>query len=423
MRYKPVWESLDKRPVPEWFVDAKFGIFIHWGVYSVPGWAPKGRYAEWYWYDMYNLPETKNFHRRTYGKNFQYQEFAPLFRAELFEPERWAELFFLSGAKYVVLTSKHHDGFCLWKSSYSWMWNSVDIGPKRDIVKDLTEAVRKKGLKMGLYYSLYEWFNPLYKKDVKLYVEKHMLPQLKELVLKYRPSLLYADGEWDHPSDIWKSKEFLAWLFNSSPVKDEIVVNDRWGKETRTLHGGYWTSEYGGCLGEGRKIDYEHIWEETRGIGSSFGYNRNEDAQDYSTAEQLIHLLIDVVSKGGNLLLDIGPTADGRIPAIMQERLLEIGRWLKTNGEAIYGTRAFLKEDKDIRYTKKGNTVYAICLKLPEKQLELDINIKPTSKTSVSVLGYKRKLKWKYLNKKISIEIPQLEKNYAYVFKINQVNF
>jgi alpha-L-fucosidase len=421
--YKPDWNSLDSRPIPDWFGDAKFGIFIHWGVYSVPSWAPKGRYAEWYWYDMYNSEETKKFHNKTYGKSFKYQDFAPMFKAELFDPEKWAELFYNAGAKYVVLTSKHHDGFCLWKSQYSWNWNSVDIGPKRDLVKEITSAVRKKGLKMGLYYSLYEWFNPLYQKNVNLYVEKYMLPQLKELILKYKPSLLYTDGEWEYPSEVWKSKEFLAWLFNSSPVKNEIVVNDRWGKETRTLHGGYWTSEYGGCLGEGREITPFHIWEETRGIGSSFGYNRNEDIQDYSSAKDLLHLLINTVSKGGNLLLDVGPTSDGRIPVIMQERLIEIGNWLKVNGEAIYGTKPFLKiENRDVKYTSKGKILYAICLNLPSKNLVL--NLKPTPITSLKILGEEKKLRWKIQGNKINIEIPQdIKKSYAYVFKIQNTIF
>jgi alpha-L-fucosidase len=250
-----------------------------------------------------------------------------------------------------------------------------------------------------------------------------MLPQLKELILKYKPSLLYTDGEWEYPSEVWKSKEFLAWLFNSSPVKNEIVVNDRWGKETRTLHGGYWTSEYGGCLGEGREITPFHIWEETRGIGSSFGYNRNEDIQDYSSAKDLLHLLINTVSKGGNLLLDVGPTSDGRIPVIMQERLIEIGNWLKVNGEAIYGTKPFLKiENRDVKYTSKGKILYAICLNLPSKNLVL--NLKPTPITSLKILGEEKKLRWKIQGNKINIEIPQdIKKSYAYVFKIQNTIF
>ncbi|HID07992.1 MAG TPA: alpha-L-fucosidase, partial [Armatimonadetes bacterium] len=411
MTYEPTWESLDKRPCPKWFDDAKFGIFIHWGVYSVPAWAPKGRYAEWYWHDMQNKDgATWKFHVRTYGESFRYQDFAPMFKAELFDPTGWADLFVRAGARYVVLTSKHHDGFCLWQSAQSWNWNSVDIGPHRDLIAELTEAVRARGLKMGLYYSLYEWYHPLYLTDVKRYVDEHMLPQLKDVVLRYKPSLIFADGEWEHPSEVWRSTEFLAWLFNESPVRDEVVVNDRWGKETRGRHGGYWTSEYGGHTTA--TLGPHHKWEENRGIGASFGYNRNEDIDDYATATQLIHLLINVVSNGGNLLLNVGPTADGRIPVIMQQRLIEIGEWLKVNGEAIYETRPWreISDGEFIRYTSKGNDVYAICLRYPEREVVLSAP-KPTEETTVMMLGRKELLRWHYSNGKMRIELPPLSVN------------
>jgi len=224
----PTWESLDSRPCPQWFDEAKFGIFIHWGVYSVPAWAPKGQYAEWYWHAMSDKTGPAwQFHVRTYGEHFKYQDFASAFKAELFDPAQWADLFARSGARYVVLTSKHHDGFCLWPSAQSWNWNSVDVGPHRDLLGDLTAPVRARGLKMGIYYSLYEWYHPLYQSDVARYVDEHMLPQLKDVAERYRPSLLFADGEWEHPSEVWRSAEFLAWLFNESPVRDEVVVDER----------------------------------------------------------------------------------------------------------------------------------------------------------------------------------------------------
>ena len=171
--YQPNWESLDKRPVPQWYSNAKFGIFIHWGLYAVPSWATNSyadgfgsNYAEWYWQRLFapNLKIHKDFvdfHERVYGKNFKYQDFAPKFTCEMFDPGQWAKLFKESGAKYVVLTSKHHDGFCLWPSVQSWNWNAVDAGPHRDLAGDLSSAVKKAGLHMGFYYSLYEWFNPL----------------------------------------------------------------------------------------------------------------------------------------------------------------------------------------------------------------------------------------------------------------------
>jgi len=232
--YQAQWESLDKRPTPSWFQDAKFGIFMHWGVYSVPAWGEKTKYAEWYWNSLNTKGSpTEEFHNRVYGSDFPYFQFADRFRPHLFDPEQWADLFVRSGARYVVLTSKHHDGYCLWPSkeaNTSWgrPWNAVDTAPGRDLLGELTAAVNKRHeLKMGFYYSLYEWYNPLYRQDVGKYVDQHMLPQMYELVNKYKPYLFWTDGEWDHPSSTWKSEQFLAWLYNESPVKDVVAVNDR----------------------------------------------------------------------------------------------------------------------------------------------------------------------------------------------------
>ncbi len=425
--YEPNWASLDARPTPGWFEDAKFGIFIHWGVYSVPAWGPKGTYAEWYWHELQDTNKpTWKFHVQTYGKDFRYPDFAGRFKAELFNPGEWADLFARSGARYVVLTSKHHEGFCLWPSAQSWNWNSVDIGPHRDLCGDLTEAVRSRGLKMGFYYSLYEWFNPLYRSDFNRFVDEHFFPQFKDLVNRYEPSLIFADGEWDHPSEAWRSPELLAWLFNESPCRNEVVVNDRWGKETRGKHGGYYTTEYGEVhVGQGKDVPKDrHPWEENRGIGRSFGYNRNENVDDYRPAEALIHLLVDMTAQGGNLLLDVGPTADGRIPVIMQQRLVEIGDWLKLNGEAIYGTRPWRKtaEGKSVRYTSKGKDLYAICLAWPERELVLE-SPRPGPDTQIRLLGQTQPLKWSSQEGRLRIEVPTLSVNalpcrHAYVFKL-----
>ncbi len=343
-RYEANWASLDTRPIPQWYKDAKFGIFIHWGVYSVPSWGKKGTYAEWYWNYLHdpNNP-TRQFHDQNYGKDFPYENFAPMFKAELFNPQQWADVFARSGAKYVALTSKHHEGFCLWPSKEStrdWgrAWNSVDTGPHRDLAGDLSAAVRAKGLKMGFYYSLYEWYNPIYKSDFARFRDEHFFPQFKDLVTRYKPSIIFADGEWEHTSAEWHTPELMAWLYNDSGVGDDVVINDRWGNDTRGKHGGYYTTEYGGFTDFKADATAQHKWEENRGIGASFGYNRNEDYDNYRSTPELIRLLIGMVSQGGNLLLDIGPTADGRIPVIMQDRLIGMGEWLKVNGEAIYGT-------------------------------------------------------------------------------------
>ncbi|HUT23220.1 MAG TPA: alpha-L-fucosidase [Sumerlaeia bacterium] len=367
-QFDSTWESLNSRSCPKWFPEAKLGIFIHWGVTSVPAYNAKGFYAEWYWNHWKNDiadGAVRKFHEKNYGKNFSYQEFAPMFKAELFDPNEWAQLFKDSGARYVCLVSKHHDGFCLWPAPDSWNWNSVDLGPKRDLCGDLAEAVRAKGLRMAFYYSLPEWYNPLYENDINKYVDQHMLPQLKDLVTRYQPAMIFGDGEWYHKWQTWRSNEFLAWLYNEGPNPDEVVVNDRWGPGYGKC-GDYYTTEYH----RGASIDEEssHPWVETRGIGKSFGYNRNENIHDYMDRTECVRMLIDAASRGGGLLLNVGPTSDGRIPVIQQDRLLAIGKWLEVNGEAIYATTrgpygALLPWG---RSTVKGDTLYLHVYDWPE---------------------------------------------------------
>jgi alpha-L-fucosidase len=452
--YQPTWDSIDKRPMPNWFSDAKFGIFIHWGLYSVPAYAPvipgKLAYAEWYQHQMVEGRDnpkataietgTWAYHQKMYGANYEYKNFAPLFRAELFDPDQWAGVFADSGAKYVVLTSKHHEGFALWPSkeaSATWgrPWNAVETGPKRDLLGDLGDAVRRKGLRMGIYYSLYEWYNPLWLTDKPKYVHDHMFPQFKDVVTRYKPSIIFSDGEWDLPSTEWHSPELLAWLFNDSPVKDEVVIDDRWGSDTRHKHGGYWTTEYTPGM-----ADMDHPWEESRGMGFSYGYNRAERLQDYHTGRELVIMLVDIVSRGGNLLLDIGPTADGTIPVIMQDRLHLMGDWLKVNGDAIYGTRPWKtsrqwsagevpqvkynaeyetaydvsklagkpepgKAAIDAFFTSKGNDVYAILPRWPERSFLLkDV----TGVKQVTLLGSSAPVKFKAAGSGVAIELPDL---------------
>jgi alpha-L-fucosidase len=454
--YQPTWESLDARPIPAWFQDAKFGIFIHWGVYSVPSWirVREGRYAsyaEWYYARvMGELKGEEDFHARTYGADFEYRDFAPMFTAELFDPDFWADLFAEAGARYVVLTSKHHDGFCLWptRSPFKQNWNSLDVGPKRDLVGELSEAVRRRGLRMGLYYSLIEWetnrtartpsgrFIPQEAMDkygipLDRYVDEHVLPQLKELVTAYHPAVIFADGgEWDEGESFWHTREFLAWLYNNAPNKDEVVVNDRWAKGMPGRHGDYYSSEYQDVEG----IGAEHPWEESRGMGRSYGFNRAESLEHYRTSRELVHELIDVVGRGGNLLLNVGPTADGRIPVIMQQRLRDIGSWLAVNGEAIFGTRPWLGGPTrpsgtggvaPVRYTRKGTTLYAHVLEWPDGDVRID-GIRPGEGTSVSLLGFAKPIAWHVEGQSVVIEPPlmsprEMPSPYAYVFKLSAV--
>ena len=375
--YRPTWESIDSRPVPEWFSEAKFGIFIHWGLYSVPAWATVDRsittnpvYSEWYWWQKNTDTSavgdaTRAYHKATYGDDFKYPDFVKDFHAERFDPAAWADLFAASGAGYVVLTSKHHEGFALWPSAEAWNWNSVDVGPHRDLAGDLAKAVRDRGLRMGFYYSLYEWYNPIYLSNVDRYVEQHMLPQMKDLVCRYEPDILWTDGEWEHPSDVWRSTEFLAWLYNESPVRDRVAVNDRWGKETRGRHGGFYTTEYDLNASQADGMSKSsRPWEECRGIGNSFGYNWAETLEHYAPTRKLVTTLVERVARGGNLLLDIGPKADGTIPLVMQERLLGIGAWLKRNGEAIYASRPWSGAADNaadgVYFTTRGEDLYLL---------------------------------------------------------------
>jgi alpha-L-fucosidase len=461
-KYEPNWASLDARPMPEWYLDAKFGVFIHWGVYSVPAWGTHGEYAEWYWRRIISdkPKETgwRDFHAKNYGTNFNYMDFAPKFTAELFDAKQWADLFARAGIKYVVPTSKHHEGFALWPSaeaSRTWgrPWNALEIGPRRDLMGELAEATRAKGIKFGFYYSLYEWFNPLWLKDRTRYVAEHMTPQFKDVVSRYAPAIIFADGEWDMPSKDWKSEELLAWLFNESPSKKEVVINDRWGKDSRHKHGGYWTTEYAAGLQDGT-----HAWEESRGMADSYGLNRAERVDDYKTSREFILVLIDLVSRGGNLLLDIGPAADGTIPPLMEQRLLEIGDWLKVNGEAIYGTRfagrsaqwtegTRQKQEygeykvkytlldqvgqqskngqavKQVFFTKKPDALYAISIGWPGKQLVLR-DVKVPAGAAVTMLGVPGTLKTSLSGDTLTITTPDLGPDeapcrHAFAFKIS----
>ena len=336
---QPTWESINERGYPQWFSDAKLGIFIHWGVYSVPAYASLEGYAEWYYRGLMTNDDRKDFQEHIYGKDFQYEDFAPMWKAELWNPDEWAELFKKSGAKYVLLVSKHHDGFCLWPSQYAPGWNSVDVGPHRDICGELTEAVRKKGLKMGFYYSLPEWKSDIHRwyvdpdDQIGTYVDTHMIPQFKELVTRYKPTVLFTDGEWRNTAEQWHATELISWYYNN--VGSDAIVNDRWGEGQQH---GFRTPEYSAGI-----TLTDRPWAECRGLGRSFGLNRNEPLENYMTSDELIRHFCVLVAAGGGMTLNVGPAADGKIPLLQQERLLDLGKWLDINGEAIYGTRPYKK--------------------------------------------------------------------------------
>jgi alpha-L-fucosidase len=454
---------LDRRPNPAWFDDDKIGIFLHWSVFSVPAIAwvyPDKRYGyggHSCWYGMYidhiaelvpsEQAKLEAFHRKTYG-NVPFKALAPLFKAEAFNPDHWAQLFKRSGARYAFMTSNFHDGYCLWPSPYSPAWNSVEVGPKRDLLGDFSKAMVGAGLRSGFYYSLGEFNHPLYLKarqpngDLKPFVREHMQPQLREVVKRYSPSIIYFDGEWQFPLDSFEMDNFLAWLYNESPCKNDVVVNDRFGHGSRGKHGGVFCSEAGV-----RESSIDHKWCEDRPVSrGNWSYNRLERLEDYLTERDLIHLMVETVALGGNLHVDISPCADGTIPMLQQERLVQMGEWLKVNGEAIYGTRRWTvptegpmvdsvnpRLDKNwiwtettrrpmVHYTSKGDDVYAICLAWPGSKLKLDHPV-ATQRTQVTMLGYSPAVSWKSADTGLVIDVPPISFNElpcrnAWVFKL-----
>uniref|UniRef100_A0A6J0VCS5 Alpha-L-fucosidase n=1 Tax=Pogona vitticeps TaxID=103695 RepID=A0A6J0VCS5_9SAUR len=407
-RYDPTWESLDARPIPDWFDEAKFGIFLHWGVFSVPSFGSE--WFWWYWQKEKREPYVK-FMNANYPPGFTYEDFGPSFTAEFFDANQWADILKASGAKYIVLTSKHHEGFTLWGSKYSWAWNAVDVGPKRDIVAELASSIRNRtGLRFGLYHSLFEWFNRLFLEDAasafmkRQFASLKSLPELYEIVNQYQPDILWSDGDGNAPDTYWNSTGFLAWLYNDSPVRDRVVTNDRWGAGTICKHGGYYTCA--DRYNPGHLLS--HKWENCMTIDTkSWGYRRNAQLSDYLAIEDLVKLLVETVSCGGNLLMNIGPTHDGRIPVIFEERLKQMGNWLEINGEAIFSTKPWRAQNDsvtpDVWYTSKPkeDILYAIFLKWPSSgTLVLGEPKGIPRKTEVMLIGYAEPLPWVSLGEK-----------------------
>lgn len=333
------WDLLNERGYPQWFSDAKLGIFVHWGLYSVPAYADKEGYSEWLYKGLMNREPGRMKMMSLYADTSlpvreMYGQLADHWHAELWQPQEWAKMFKDAGARYVMLVTKHHDGYSLFADPFSPQWNSTVSGPRRDIVAELTKAVRQAGLRMCFYYSLPEWSNPLHRWTVdpdstlERYVTGHMIPQFRFLVDRFRPDAIFADGDWDFTAEQLHSADLISWYYGM--VGDDAIVNDRWGKGTQH---GFRTPEYSAGI-----ADLERPWAECRGIGRSFGLNRNEDLDNYMTDRELIQHFCELVAHGGGLTLNVGPAADGTIPMIQQERLRSLGQWLKVNGEAIYGT-------------------------------------------------------------------------------------
>ena len=440
-KYESTIESLDQHALPQWYADAKLGIFIHWGLYSVPGWAPlihpehdfssqdyitSNPYAEWYLNTMrLEGSPTQKYHREHYGADYDYYNFAPVFNREIqkWNPDAWAKVFRAAGAKYVVLTTKHHDGFTLWPSTTKNPTLPVDRQhSSRDIVGELSAAVRGQGLRMGLYYSGgYDWtFVPgpirvaADYQSVKPQSEaygKYADAHMRELIQRYRPAVLWNDIDYPksgHPLEI------MAEYYNAVP---DGVIDNRFGVK----HADFVTPEYETL----DKINPKK-WEECRGLGRSFGYNRAEGEAETIPAADLIHLLVDIVSKNGNLLLDVGPEADGTIPAVQMERLHELGNWLRVNGEAIYGTRPWKRaegasaEGISVRFTQKDSSVFAVLLGDVKTASVTLKSLTPAPGAKIYLLGNERPLSWSQEGADIKIGLPSpLTGKYAYALRFD----
>jgi alpha-L-fucosidase len=457
IHYEPTWVSLKKHPTPQWFMDAKFGIFIHWGVYSVPAWAPPGKYAEWYPHAMYvKGSPTYNYHREHYGdqSEFGYKDFIPMFRAEKWNPDQWAELFERSGARYVVPVGEHHDGFAMWDSELT-SWDAMDMGPQRDIIGELAIAVRKRGMKYApSYHRARNWFYYPHSDEFDtsdpefsgLYGESHMSNQKagpdsgnanpswefledwnerwEEMRDKYQPDFLWFDGMWGLDSAFLEyDKQIMADYYNKSlEWGKEVGINNKGG----VFRGGLIPTEIGDWI-EGDYMKQDSIlkikWQNPRGIGHSYGYHSVEGTEEYNTVNVLIDELVDIVSKNGNLHLNVGPRADGTIPEIQRDRLLEIGKWLDMNGEAIYGTTYWNTFGEDnIRFTRKGDTVlYAISLNWPGEKISIR-SLKDWNETgieSIMMLGSDKKLGWSLTEEGLTIATTAEKPcEHAFAFKI-----
>lgn len=475
VRFEPTWESLSSFSIPAWYQDAKFGIFIHWGIYSVPAFD-----NEWYPRNMY-LPGTHAFehHQKTWGhqSTFGYKDFTPMFRAEQFDPGQWADVFQQAGAKYIVPVAEHHDGFAMYDCSYS-RWTATQLGPQRDIIGELAAAIRQRGMVFGLsnHRAEHWWFmnggmtfdsdvpNPAYadfygpampgptidqpaewdsldwKPRPDAQFLEDWLARNCELVDKYQPQLVYFDWWIQQLVFAPYLQRFAAYYYNRGlEWNQEVAINC---KNEAFPPGTVVFDVERGQLQDIRP----QFWQTDTAISrNSWGYVND---QDYKTAASLIHDLIDIVSKNGTLLLNIGPRPDGTIPEPETDILLAMGRWLAVNGEAIYATRPWkvygegptqiiagpFQEAKqtaftggDVRFTTKGDTLYAILLGWPEDgeaaigSLGSNLDLYPFTIERIELLGVGAPLQWSREAEHLTVKLPAQKLNQpAYVLKIEK---
>lgn len=434
-KYQATWESLGTHPLPEWFQDAKLGVFIDWGPWSVAGWARRqGRasYPDWYENDMFVKEKSLDYHLKTWGADFRRDDLFPLLTGKDYNADTLVRLARDNGARYVIPFCYHHAGWALWDSSYTFR-NAARMGPRRDIYRELAEACKRAGMPLGFYVSAAQWQYPVIgttgtlatlnwnkvapydpvamnglcsgKIPVRDYVTDFWMPLVKEALDKYDPDILWYDGEWGAPAEHWRTKDMAAYFYNRAEGRKQVVVNDRYGNGDRRKRGDFFTSEYHEI-----KQTQTHVWEECRSISESYGYNWEDTAANVLSSRELIHMFAGIVAENGNLLLMLSPTGSGRLPEIQEQRLKDLGAWLKVNGEGIYATRAFAPgKEGGVLFTqsKDGRTVYAICTQWPGKLLTLAA-VTPEAGAGVRMLGVAAPLMWQAGadGKGLTIEIP-----------------
>lgn len=453
--FRPDWENLARNyKFPKWFTDGKFGIFIHWGIYSVPAFG-----NEWYARNMYQRGSAEyDHHVATWGKqtDFGYKDFIPLFTADKFDADEWAELFKASGARYVVPVAEHHDGFAMYDSDLS-EWNAVKMGPKKDVIGLLKKAVEGRGMVFGVSSHRAEnaWFfnsgmdfpSDVQDTTIGLYGRRYAnekytedfarewLEHTYELVVKYQPSLIWFDWTVNNPVLVPYFNRFLAFYYNNAlDWGKEVAVNTKQGYPTDVQ---IWDVE----RGKSDKM-MVHPWQTDTSVGKkSWCYI---DGEENKTPEQIVHDLVDIVSKNGNLLLNIGPRADGTITDEQKNVLLSVGKWLEVNGEAIYGTRCWKRygegdaavtkgsftdneavryTSRDIRFTTKGDDLYAIVLNWDAPAVFIkSLDQKTVAEAQIKdivLLGATEKLDWQLTDEGLEIRFPEHKPcSYAYTFKI-----
>jgi alpha-L-fucosidase len=342
-----------------WFDECRYGMFVHANIATVPAFAPLHEYADWYWaflepkpdvvlHPTCPLPEVVTWHREHHGDR-PFDDFIPALTFERFDADRYAELMDAAGMRYLVHVAKHHDGFCWWDASHTGR-NSVRQGPRRDVVAELAAAVRRRGHVFGTYYSLLDWAHPAYP-DRTGYVDAFMRPQIRELVERYEPAVLWGDGHWGHPGDHWRADELVAEVKSMQP---DLVVNDRFFASDADFA----VYEY-----DVPSEPPDGPWELCRGLAYSFCFNRVERDEDHLQPRDVVALLVETVAKGGNLLLNVGPRADGTLPEIQERVLREAGEWVNRNAEAIHGAERFDVPGAGRHwYTRAGGHVHAFDL-------------------------------------------------------------